>query len=93
MLSTRLPALRGPARRSISSLRESAVRVMAGKLRSDLESNPNLWLSAAAVVSPPLCLFLSIVWWCGGKAWDTCISYREMNYRREFECDELLNVV
>lgn len=33
----------------MSSLRDSAVRAMAGKLRADLETNPNLWLSAAAV--------------------------------------------
>ncbi|RLN50641.1 hypothetical protein BBJ28_00003962 [Nothophytophthora sp. Chile5] len=36
----------------MSSLREQAVRVMAGKIRGDLESNPNLWLSASAVVRP-----------------------------------------
>ncbi|KAE8913201.1 hypothetical protein PF005_g22854 [Phytophthora fragariae] len=38
--------------RHMSSLREQAVRVMAGKIRSDLESNPNLWLSASAVDEP-----------------------------------------
>jgi len=38
--------------RHMSSLREQAVRVMAGKIRADLETNPNLWLSASAVVRP-----------------------------------------
>lgn len=37
--------------RALSSFREQAVRAVASKLRSDLESNPNLWLSAGAVVS------------------------------------------
>lgn len=36
--------------RALSSFREQAVRAVASKLRSDLESNPNLWLSASAVV-------------------------------------------
>lgn len=36
--------------RPLSSLREQAVRVMAGKIRADLETNPHLWLSASAVV-------------------------------------------
>ncbi|KAL4156761.1 hypothetical protein PRNP1_005787 [Phytophthora ramorum] len=49
--------------RRMSSLREQAVRVMAGKIRSDLESNPNLWLSASAVVrhslASPLALQLT----------------------------------
>jgi hypothetical protein len=35
----------------LSSFRDSAVRAVAGKLRADLETNPNLWLGAAAVVS------------------------------------------
>ncbi|KAG7383853.1 Decaprenyl-diphosphate synthase subunit 1 [Phytophthora pseudosyringae] len=38
--------------RHMSSLREQAVRVMAGKIRADLETNPNLWLSASAVDEP-----------------------------------------
>lgn len=36
--------------RALSSFREQAVRAVASKLRTDLESNPNLWLSVAAVV-------------------------------------------
>uniref|UniRef100_K3X305 Solanesyl diphosphate synthase n=1 Tax=Globisporangium ultimum (strain ATCC 200006 / CBS 805.95 / DAOM BR144) TaxID=431595 RepID=K3X305_GLOUD len=54
-----LLALRGAAkastlcqRRALSSFREQAVRAVASKLRTDLESNPNLWLSAAAVDEP-----------------------------------------
>ncbi|KAF4317172.1 hypothetical protein BBO99_00006766 [Phytophthora kernoviae] len=38
--------------RHMSSLRDQAVRAVAGKIRSDLESNPNLWLSASAVNEP-----------------------------------------
>ncbi|GAB9464856.1 Solanesyl diphosphate synthase [Globisporangium polare] len=38
--------------RALSSFREQAVRAVASKLRSDLESNPNLWLSAGAVDEP-----------------------------------------
>ncbi|ETI51869.1 hypothetical protein F441_04878 [Phytophthora nicotianae CJ01A1] len=38
--------------RHMSSLREQAVRVMASKIRADLETNPNLWLSASAVDEP-----------------------------------------
>ncbi|TYZ62568.1 hypothetical protein PybrP1_004769, partial [[Pythium] brassicae (nom. inval.)] len=38
--------------RALSSFREQAVRVVTSKLRSDLESNPNLWLSAGAVDEP-----------------------------------------
>ncbi|OWZ10956.1 hypothetical protein PHMEG_00016089 [Phytophthora megakarya] len=40
------------AARHMSSLREQAVRVMAGKIRADLETNPNVWLSASAVDEP-----------------------------------------
>lgn len=36
--------------RALSGFREQAVRAVTSKLRSDLESNPNLWLSASAVV-------------------------------------------
>ncbi|GLD99048.1 hypothetical protein PINS_up007766 [Pythium insidiosum] len=36
----------------MSSLRDSAVRAVAGRLRADLETNPNLWLSASAVDEP-----------------------------------------
>lgn len=38
--------------RALSGFREQAMRAVTSKLRSDLESNPNLWLSADAVVSP-----------------------------------------
>ncbi|CAI5719387.1 unnamed protein product [Peronospora destructor] len=38
--------------RRFSSLREQAVRVMTGKIRADLETNLNLWLSASAVDEP-----------------------------------------
>ncbi|DBA01916.1 TPA: hypothetical protein N0F65_005105 [Lagenidium giganteum] len=38
--------------RSFNALREKAVRAMAGKLKENLEHNPNLWLSAAAVDEP-----------------------------------------
>ncbi|TMW67344.1 hypothetical protein Poli38472_012460 [Pythium oligandrum] len=37
---------------AMSSLRDSAVRAMAGKLKADLETNPNLWLGASAVDEP-----------------------------------------
>lgn len=46
-------AVRGVTpRRSYSALHEQAVRAVAGKIRQDLEHNPNLWLSAAAVDEP-----------------------------------------
>ncbi|KAJ0396011.1 hypothetical protein P43SY_009741 [Pythium insidiosum] len=47
-------ALRAAHQRSaaMSSLRDSAVRAVAGRLRADLETNPNLWLSASAVDEP-----------------------------------------
>ncbi|CAH0491942.1 unnamed protein product [Peronospora farinosa] len=38
--------------RQFSSLREQAVRIMTGKIRADLETNPSLWLSASAVDEP-----------------------------------------
>lgn len=43
-------AAKPPQTRALSGFREQAVRAVTSKLRSDLESNPNLWLSAGAVV-------------------------------------------
>lgn len=59
--TARAAAARSSQSRALSSFREQAVRAVTSKLRSDLESNPNLWLSAGAVVrasSPPLVALL-----------------------------------